>query len=244
MKAKRRSVLMILAGSILWVPSVAMTAQPEGSQKPKREPPKSPSAEAQTGPRYIPSRLGTPGGRVGGGTRGVGRDIFVLSVLAPDHTGLTIHEQPCLFWFISAQTTLPVEVTIVDPNAVEPVLQTRIDSPIARGVHRVRLADHRVRLASGVAYQWSVTVVVDAAKRSHDILASGTIERVEAQGALASRLSSVSDSEKVGAYAETGIWYDAMETVCDLIDRSPEDPTPRRFRAALLTQVGLPEITE
>src|SRR6476469_6610861 len=134
--------MMILAGSIFWVPRAVIGEEPKNSPNPKRQPPASPPA-ADSGPRYIPSKLGAPGGRVGGATRGPsGRDIFVLSVLAPDHTGLTVHEQPCLFWFISTQTTLPVEVTIVDPNADAPVLQTRIATAVDRGVHRVRLSDH------------------------------------------------------------------------------------------------------
>src|SRR5688572_21778645 len=52
-------------------------------------------------PVYNPPPRGAPGGRVGGGTRGPGqRDVFVLSVLAPDHSGLTSSEQPSLYWFI------------------------------------------------------------------------------------------------------------------------------------------------
>ena len=48
----------------------------------------------------------------------------------------------------------------------------------------------------------------------------------------------------VSLYAEEGIWYDALETVCDLIEGSPGDTRQRRYRAALLTQAGLPEIVE
>ena len=55
----------------------------------------------------------------------------------------------------------------------------------ARGVHRFRLSDHNVRLAVGVAYQWAVTVIPDSSRRSRDILASGTIERVEPTGDMA-----------------------------------------------------------
>ncbi len=38
-------------------------------------------------PVYNPPKRGAPAGRVGGGTRGgTQRDVFVLSVLAPDHS--------------------------------------------------------------------------------------------------------------------------------------------------------------
>jgi Domain of Unknown Function (DUF928) len=89
-----------------------------------------------------------------------------------------------------------------------------------------------------------VAVVPDADARAHDILASGMVDRVNAEQELVARLSGAKELDKVSLYAEAGIWYDALETLNDLIDRSPEDPTPRRYRQALLAQVGLPEITE
>src|SRR5262245_53634443 len=67
-------------------------------------------------PVYAPPKRGAPGGRVGGGTRGIQREVFVLSVLAPDHSGFTTSEQPSLYWFISKSTSLPVELTVMDPQ--------------------------------------------------------------------------------------------------------------------------------
>jgi hypothetical protein len=243
MKASKWIALATLAGLIVVGPSASMCAEEpkKSSEAPKREA----KSEESSAPVYKPPHRGAPGGRVGGGTRGApGRDIFVLSVLAPDHTGLTTKEQPSLFWFISSQTSLTLELTIVDPNAIEPLLETRIAAPVTRGVHRLRLADFGVRLAIGVPYQWSVAVVPDPARRSRDILASGTIERIESVGGLEPKVATGSKEELVSQYAEAGIWYDALETVCDLIEGSPGDARPRRYRAALLTQAGLPEIAE
>ena len=125
-----------------------------------------------------------------------------------------------------------------------PVLETRIPAPIGRGVHRVRLADYGVRLAPKVAYQWYVAVVPDANRRSRDILASGTIEFLQPDPSLAPRLAAAHGQELVARYAQAGIWYDALETVSDLIERTPGDTSARRYRAALLTQVGLREVSE
>jgi hypothetical protein len=155
-----------------------------------------------------------------------------------------MQEQPSLFWFISSDTSLPVELAIVDPNATEPLLETRIASPVQRGVHRLRLADFGVKLAAGVAYQWSVAVMPDPARRSRDILASGTIERVKPASELEPKFAGAGKEDLVSWYAEAGIWYDALETVSDLIERSPGDATARRYRAALLAQAGLPDFAE
>jgi hypothetical protein len=195
-------------------------------------------------PVYKPPMRGAPGGRVGGGTRGVaGRDVFVLSVLAPDHKALTVSDQPALYWFISSDTSLPIELAIADPNATEPLLETRLPSPAPRGVHRIRLADFAVKLEPGVAYRWSVTVVPDANRRSRDILASGTIERVEPSAVLAARLQSARTGDLPFIYAEEGIWYDALAVLSDLIDGAPENGDLQRQRAALLSQARLPQIT-
>jgi hypothetical protein len=220
--------------------SVFGAADDTKRQRPAERPPA--SAQDESVPVYKPPQRGAPGGRVGGGTRGTpGRDIFVLSVLAPDHTGLTLKEQPSLFWSISAPTALPVAITIVDPNAVEPLLEMEVPGPVLSGVHRVRLADFGVRLAPGVPYQWSVAVIPDRARRSRDILASATIERVASDGG-----GVITDDlrEVAARHAQAGIWYDALEAICDRIERSPGDATAKRHRAALLAQVGLPELVE
>ena len=57
------------------------------------------AADAKVPVYQLPTR-GAPAGRVGGGTRG-DKNVFVLSVLAPDHSALTTSEQPSLYWFIS-----------------------------------------------------------------------------------------------------------------------------------------------
>ncbi len=204
---------------------------------------KSGTQTTATAPVYKPPLRGAPSGRVGGGTRsGSARDMFVLSALVPEDSGLTMSEQPTLYWFISSATTLPVEVAISDPRATQPLLETRLPSPVQPGVHRVKLADHGVRLVPGVAYRWSVTVISDVNRRSRDILAGGVIERVEPPAGLREKLAAVPGDEYPFVYSEAGLWYDALDSISALIDVRPNDTQLRKQRAALLTQVGLPEI--
>jgi hypothetical protein len=42
-------------------------------------------------------------------------------------------------------------------------------------------------------------------------------------------------------YAESGLWYDALTTVSELIETAPQDPTLQKQRDALLSQAGLPQ---
>ena len=190
-------------------------------------------------PVYNPPSRGAPGGRIGGGTRG-GGNIFVLSVLAPDHSGFTTREQPSLYWFISKSTSLPVEVTVMDPQGIKPILETQLPPPTKAGIQRVRLADYNIHLAPGAAYRWFVAVVPDADRRSKDILAGGAIERVALQEDVKAKLAKASDKEVPSVYAQEGLWYDALNSISDLIDAAPQNQELQNQRTALLKQVGLP----
>jgi hypothetical protein len=196
------------------------------------------------GPVYQPPKRGAPGGRVGGGTRGGQRDVFLLSVLAPDHSGFTTTEQPSLYWFISTATSLPVELTVMDPQGVQPILETKLPTPITPGVHRVRLSDFNVHLAPGAAYRWFVSVVPDYDRRSKDITAGGAIERVEMPDALKAKLAKAGKSDLPSIYAEAGLWYDTVAAISELIEAAPQDQELRKQRSALLSQVGLMGISE
>src|SRR5215475_604325 len=195
-------------------------------------------------PVYTPPKRGAPGGRVGGGTRGIQREVFILSVLAPDHSGFTTSEQPSLYWFISSSTSLPVELTVMDPQGVQPILETRIPAPVQAGVHRIRLADYNIRLAPGAAYRWFVSVVPDADRRSKDIMAGGAIERVEMPEGLKAKVAQAPKSDVPSIYAEAGMWYDTVTAISELIEAAPQDQALHKQRTALLSQVGLTGITE
>jgi hypothetical protein len=241
MKYIKTLVWVSVAGLILGLPLSGWAA--EVQQKDVEEKGKKPEATISM-PVYQPPKRGAPGGRVGGGTRGIQRDVFVLSVLAPDHSGFTVSEQPSLYWFISNSTSYPVELTVMDPKGVQPILETRIPLPVQAGVHRIRLADHGIRLKPGEAYRWFVAVVPDAERRSKDILAGGAIERVELTDAVKAKVAGAKKTELPFVYAEAGLWYDALTAISELIEAAPNDPELRRHRAALLAQVGLPAISE
>jgi len=193
-------------------------------------------------PLYKPPLRGSPAGRVGGGTRGTERESFLLMVLAPDHIGLTIHDQPSLYWFISKPTTYPVEVTVNERNAVKPLFEKILKSPEKGGIQSLRLADYGVHLRRGIQYKWFVTLVTDAAYRSKDILAGGIITLVDAPLSLPAKLEAVGSSGAYFVYAEEGLWYDSLDAISRMIDAAPNNLEWHKQRAALLEQVGLAEV--
>ncbi len=194
---------------------------------------------AQEGGAYKPPARGAPASRVGGGSRGLGGVLPSVRVLAPDHTGLTTQEQPVLYWFIDRPADTRVEITVIDDKSVEPLLERFVEAPREAGVQRLDLAALGVRLAPNVEYRWHVGVVPDPSRRSGDIVASGTIKRVAASAALASRLAQTEDAARYRVYAEEGLWYDALAALSRRIEARPDDGAVRRLRAALLREVGL-----
>lgn len=190
---------------------------------------------------YKPPTVGAPVGRIGGGTRGFG-DLPTLNVLAPNHTGLTSQEQPSLYWYISHPTTVPIELTVTAERAATPLLETRLTPPSQPGIQRVRLADYNVRLAPGVRYHWFVALIPDANYRSQDILAGGSIERTPPSDTLRTQLQRAGKAQTPYLYAESGLWYDTVEAISQLITAAPQDAQLREQRAALLEQVGLPDV--
>lgn len=246
-------ILMVfwLAASWIAMPSIPVCAQNTGAGQEKAPASPAPEAEQKKGtsvesiPVYKPPLRGSPGGRMGGGTRGAALEAPVsLSVLVPDHVGLTLQSQPRLYYFISKNTAHPLEFTITEKGAVKPILEARLNPPEKGGIQCLRLADHGVRLRHHVPYQWFVALVTDPPRRSKDILSGGMIEVISPSEALSERLRGEEKARQAFVLAQEGIWYDALAALADRIAESPGDFSLRKQRAALLEQVGLNEAAE
>src|SRR5262245_50794486 len=245
MKCVKMAAWVVLGGFTLVIP-LASTAVDDQQGEPRRQVVALQSerfAVASEMPEYIPPLRSAPGGRVGGSTRGIGTPA-TLFALAPDHTGLTIQEQPSLYWYLSQSTSYPVDFTIIDARTVQPLIETRLSGPLQPGMQRVRLADYGVRLSLGVAYRWSVALIVEPARRSRDIIAGGAIERIAPSAELRGKMARTGKRRASYVYAESGLWYDALAAISDLIDAAPNDRMLRQERASLLEQVGLHQIAE
>ena len=87
-------------------------------------------------------------------------------------------------------------------------------------------------------------MVPDPDHRSKDIIAGGAIEIVDFPLALKEKLANAEKAEKPNIFAESGIWYDALSAISDLIDASPNDLILREKRISLLEQVGLSQVAD
>jgi hypothetical protein len=187
-----------------------------------------------------PAGAGNIPTRVSGGARGGGVDTSLLA-LVPEHAALTTHAQPSLFWFQSKPAKAKLELALVEPKKAKPVLALTSGTANQIGIHRIKLANHKIELQPDVLYEWTVAIVPDVDNRSKDVIAKGVIKRVSSPSGLAEKVENVSDTEKAAMYAEAGIWYDALEAISNAVDAHPDDASLREQRASLLKQVGLPQ---
>ena len=203
-----------------------------------------PDSASTGGFSYRPPMRGAPAARIGGGTRGIGDMTLELVVLAPDHTGLTTKEQPTLYWYISKPVASRLEVTVINDQAIDPALEEEVNAPTHAGIQSIDLAKAGVKLKPGVEYRWFVSAIADPDQRSNDVVASGTIERITPDAALKSKIAGADDQSLARVYAQAGVWYDTIDTLSRMIEKSPNDSALRQQRAALLEQVGLKSVAD
>ena len=187
---------------------------------------------------YKPPLLDAPRTRVDGGAGDTGSEAASLQVLAPDHAGLTTQVQPTLYWYARTPVAVRFEFVRIDEAGVVPLLEVKAGSDKVAGIQQLNLGDHNISLQPELAYQWSVAPVMDEDSRS-----TAVIERMKPGEGLTSRIEKSRGMDLVGVYAIEGIWYDALETISSMIDKSPEDQGLVAIRASLLDQVGLQSVT-
>ncbi|MEO8326319.1 MAG: DUF928 domain-containing protein [Nitrospirota bacterium] len=167
-----------------------------------------------------------------------GQEPLYLAVLSPDHIGLTMFEQPALFWFIAYPTSQPVDVTITDESHTQRLLDVRMLPPIQPGIHKVDLRDYGIRLQLNMTYQWKIVLQGLNPGESHTT--SGWIMRVPppANVATLANLPSI-NATPTKPLLEAGLWYDAIWALSERLHTDPADTQALIQRANLFEQVGL-----
>ena len=89
-----------------------------------------------------------------------------------------------------------------------------------------------------------LAMAMDEDSRSTDVIASGVVELIEPNKEMKSRIDASQGTDLVAAYANEGVWYDALDTISSMIDQSPTDQQLIAIRATLLDQVGLQAVSQ
>lgn len=167
-------------------------------------------APAKAAIQYRPPARGAPEIRVGAATRSVNNPSDVLA-LVPNHTGLTLRDQPVLYWHLSnplgATATLSVEAINPPGPVVERTLSIR---PQCAGLQRIDLAAAAISLKPDVEYLWHV--IPAGVDRSKFVIRRGAILFTRDRS-LTERLSKAAGVQRQMLLAEAGIWYDLIDSL-------------------------------
>ena len=190
---------------------------------------------------YVPPNRGAPAARVGGGTRGAGGAEVTLRVLAPEAVGLSATNQPSLYWYVSPNQNVRLELTIAEQDAIDPMLEQALSAGGEHAIGMLDLSKTAVHLQPDVEYQWSVSVVVDPAERSKDVMASGRLRYVPAPKGVEDSTRGLPSVEQAAVWAKAGYWYDALNIVASL---AKSDTAAQDALSSLLSQVGLQDVAD
>jgi hypothetical protein len=191
------------------------------------------------------ARLGLPGRRVGGGTRGnCNFGEKTLTALIPENNlGLTVASHPTFFFYIpQISDSQEVEFVLSDSTESE-VYEKTFKTNGTSGVISISLSDS-APLKVGKKYCWYLSVICNAQDRSNDVAIDGWIQRVQPSRTLASELQKVAPAERAARYAADSIWHEALTTLAELRHSRPHDPTVAAQWAKLLQSVGLDNIAQ
>lgn len=198
---------------------------------------------------YTPPFMGSsssPSRLVGMALRGSLDDI-VLSVLTPEHTGLSVKAQPDLYWYTSTPTSKPfkfVEFVLNSEHEIEPILRENLPHVTKAGIQKLSLSDFKIKLEPEVEYTWVISLVPDPASRTLDIVTSGKIKYVAPDSQLQKTVSTTIAVQQPYVFAKTGYWYDALAGIIKQTKKNPKQYAPREKLVSLLKQVELDQIAK
>jgi hypothetical protein len=180
------------------------------------------------------------------------KDPPAVHVLAPDGAGTTTREQPTLYWYISEPTRRKVRLSLTPlndkgagPRFPKPALSVELNGVEKPGIQAFALSNAKgadgspVKLEKGGRYRWVVIVVMSDTERAKNPYAGCTVSRVDAPASLTA--ASAEGAQAAAAYAEAGVWYDALAALQHAIESDPNDTVLRAARRELLASQKLVE---
>ncbi len=156
----------------------------------------------------------TPRGRIGTNTRSDPSDhgALALELVAPlRDVGLTMTDQPSLYYLLSGRVTQPVRLAVSTPGRSRPVADLELPRARPAGLGIIRLRDHGVRLSPNLVHVWSVELELDPDNPSQDVVGSAPIQYRPAEPTLERAVREAPLERRHAVLAQAGYWYDAVE---------------------------------
>lgn len=187
----------------------------------------------------MPPQAGSVGWmRQFGAVRGETTAAQIETRAPQNHAGLALSSAPRLWWNLSQETDLAVEITVVDDRKLDPVARIELPGPITKGLHSVDLSQHSVSLEAGIEYRWFVSLIVDPDRPSRNPVAAGALRVLSSDDPRRSEALAASPSERGHALARLGVWYDAYDFFASISKSHPDLSALTRHREHLTKTAG------
>ena len=169
-----------------------------------------------------------------GAVRAAPSALHVLARAPGNHTGLTLSRTPRLWWALDQPTDLPIQITIVDGDAIDPLVRVELPGPHAAGLHSFDLAKQGAELSPDVEYRWFVSIVVDSDRPSRNPVSAGSLRVAGPSDARRQSVGAADAAVRGNKFAELGLWYDAFDFYASLAEAHPEVERLATYRDRLV----------
>ena len=186
----------------------------------------------------LPPR-GAPGPRDTAGSRDPSNHIVAL--IPGTNFGFTTQEYPSLWVFFPYTTIQEVKFTLKDAEDRQ-IYQQEFSLPGTPGFVEIKLPKTIAPLEIDQVYFWNLEVGLKPYGNLDNPIIRGGIERVVMDNDLQSQLAGKSEQEKLGIYAQNGLWFDVVSGLITLRQSNPHDEEVYGWWVSLLQQIGLKEL--
>ncbi len=212
-------LLLNLTGTSLLLNALPATAQaPRIRYKPKTKRPVLTQSEAG-------------GTRSNGALEGL---AYVTPLVSQEVIPQTSKAHPSFAWYIHNPQgkAISLDFALIEPGVQRPIYQTRINTS-QKGFVQLQMPTTAPALQQDKQYRWTMIVVNDPNRSSLSQQLNGGVVRVNME-------TIADDSAGAIAYAESGLWYDALGAAA----KTRHTPESQEIWLPLLEQGGLKEIAD
>lgn len=178
--------------------------------------------------------------RKSGGSRGSCPQKIQSSItlLVPeDHLPATTSAYPTFSWYQGQKSSLPIKFTLLEPGH-KPLYSVELP-PTQSDITTLTWPKHLPPLEVGKKYRWSVSILCSSKHPSRNPYAEAWVERISLPAA---KLTRPNGSSCNLAYAQAGIWYNALSCNLSQFLQPDSSLSEGNIFSLLLKEVGLEDI--
>jgi hypothetical protein len=155
---------------------------------------------------------------------------------------LTIRERPTFFVNVPNTSAKLVAFLLRDETGKQVLVDKVLPLQATKGILAYTLPADFQGLEVGKTYRWRFSLLCDPTgeDRSGDVNASGWVKRIDVPPAVAQKLETATEIDRVAVYAENGYWQDTLKALLDLRIANPNDASLVNDWSSIFQSANLP----